>query len=204
MIDESFPSADGRTANGSGGPVEAADARLRAGELLERLARLQAADDWADDLNPTQWTALSFLARANRFSRAPSQVADYLAATRGTVSQTLKALARKGLVREVASAADRRSISYEVTPDGRSALARERAMGAALAALPAARVAALADGLSDLVAALVAARDGRGFGLCRTCRHHRPSADGEAARCGLLDLPLAPHEADEICHEHAA
>ncbi|WP_428698042.1 MarR family winged helix-turn-helix transcriptional regulator [Stappia sp.] len=181
-----------------------ADPRQRAEALLERLARLQAAGDWADDLNPTQWTALSYLARANRFSRAPSQVADYLAATRGTVSQTLKALARKGLVEEAASDGDRRSISYEITAEGQAALSRQRVLGEALAVLPEARVAALADGLSDLVATLIEARGGRGFGLCRTCRHHRPAGVEGAGHCRLLDLPLAPHEADRICHEHAA
>jgi len=67
-------------------------------ELIERLARVSAADEWADDLNPTQKAALAYLARANQYSRSPSQVAEFLAATRGTVSQTLKALARKGLI----------------------------------------------------------------------------------------------------------
>lgn len=188
----------------SAAPPAGTNPRQRAEALLERLARLQAAGDWADDLNPTQWTALSYLARANRFSRAPSQVADYLAATRGTVSQTLKALARKGLVEEAASDGDRRSISYQATPAGQATLSRQRMLGEALANLPEARVAALADGLSELVGALVAARGGRGFGLCRTCRHHRPARGGEEGYCRLLDLPLAPHEADQICHEHAA
>ena len=75
-------------------------------DLLDRLARLHLASRRDDALNPAQAAALDYLARANRFSRMPSAVADYLAATRGTVSQTLKALAAKGLIVEQADPAD--------------------------------------------------------------------------------------------------
>jgi hypothetical protein len=64
-------------------------------DLVERLARLSAADNWAEALNPPQRAALSYLSRANRLSRCPSHVADYMAVTRGTASQTLKSLVRE-------------------------------------------------------------------------------------------------------------
>jgi DNA-binding MarR family transcriptional regulator len=38
----------------------------------------------------------SDISRANRFSRTPAAVADYLASTRGTVSRTLASLESKG------------------------------------------------------------------------------------------------------------
>ncbi|MFC6657468.1 MarR family transcriptional regulator [Roseibium salinum] len=87
-------------------------------DLIDRLSRLIAAEEWNGPLNPSQFAALSYLARANRFSRAPSHVADYLATTRGTASQTLKALARKGLIAETRSQEDKRSIRYDVTDHG--------------------------------------------------------------------------------------
>lgn len=174
-------------------------ARSRSRDLFERLARVSAADDWAGDLNPTQHAALSYLARANRFSRAPSQVADYLAATRGTVSQTLRALARKGLIAERRSALDKRSISYELTEAGRDALQRETALDAALDGLDAGDIAALDRGLEALAIRLLSARGMRAFGVCHTCRHHRPNDDGGA--CALLGVALAPHETHQICHE---
>ena len=98
------------------------DPRTEIRHLLDRLCRLAAAEEWTADLNPSQSAALAYLARANRFSRSPSQVADYLSSTRGTVSQTLKALHRKGYVAEVRSDTDRRSISYDVTRSGLAAL----------------------------------------------------------------------------------
>lgn len=157
--------------------------------LLDRLARLLQARAWVRGLNPAQAAALDYLARANRFSRAPSHVADYLGTTRGTASQTLQALARKGLVVAEASADDRRSVSYRVT---------ERAGGHAVALpgdlMPDER-ATLDHLLGRMVRSLAAG--GRTFGLCATCRHHRP---GPA--CALLKLALAPDEAAQLCHEH--
>ena len=72
-------------------------------DLIDRLTRLAAAEEWNGPLNPSQFAALNYLARANRFSRATSHVADFLATTRGTASQTLKALSRKELIAETSS-----------------------------------------------------------------------------------------------------
>ena len=68
--------------------------------LLDRIARLHAARRRAVALTDAQCAALEYLAQGNRFSRSPSVIADYLATTRGTASQTLKALAEKGLISE--------------------------------------------------------------------------------------------------------
>lgn len=175
----------------------------RLADTLLRLARLTEAEGWSHGLNPTQAAALAYLARANRFSRGPSHLADWLGTTRGTVSQTLKALAERGLVIETASPRDRRSISYALLDAGRDALARPDTLASALADLPAGRAAALTDTLASLLGAVIARQKRRAFGLCRTCRHHRSVGD-HAAHCTLLDAPLAAEEARQICAEHAA
>lgn len=174
--------------------------RLR--ELIDRIARLNAAESWAAGLNPGQAAALAYLAAANRFSRAPSHVAEYLGSTRGTVSQTLKALARKGLAEEQASMSDRRSIRYDLTARGAALAAEAGAAERAFAAMPEAERRALGQGLSALLRGLLDERGGRAFGLCRTCRHHEATAAGR--RCRLLDLALREEEAAQICHEHEA
>ncbi|MGL5011938.1 MAG: MarR family winged helix-turn-helix transcriptional regulator, partial [Paracoccaceae bacterium] len=158
--------------------------------------------DWADGLNPTQRAALGYLGRANRFSRAPSHVAAYLGATRGTVSQTLHVLERKGLVTAVQSATDKRTISYSLTAAGQADLARDVAFNAAIAALGPEDVQSLQVGLARLLRAVLAQNGGRSFGLCRTCRHHR--ADGAGRFCALLKVALTEGEADALCHEHVA
>ena len=168
-------------------------------DQLDRLARLHAAGSRSEALNPTQAAALRFLARANRFSRAPSQVADYLAATRGTVSQTLKALARKGLIHETPSPGDGRSVSYALTPTGVEALACDTELLAALREIDETARRGLAEGTNAVLRRMIARTGNRGFGLCRRCRHHR--IDLGQRRCALLDLALAAEEADQLCHE---
>ncbi len=170
--------------------------------LIDRLSRLSQADGWSDGLNPTQRAALGYLARANRFSCAPSHVAAYLGATRGTVSQTLHVLERKGLVSVAASVTDRRTIRYHVTPAGHADLARARVMDAAIATLGPEQGQALQDGLVQLLRAMLVQNGGRSFGMCRTCQHHQTSARGRF--CALLKVDLTEPEADALCHEHAA
>lgn len=151
------------------------------------------AGAWSRGLNPAQAAALDYLARANRFSRAPSHVADFLGTTRGTASQTLQALARKGLVQADASTKDRRSLSYSITAAGRARLP-EAQTDAGLVGLGDAERAALDQALEQLVLHLTAGA--RSFGLCASCRHHLPGS-----YCALLQLALSPEESGQLCHE---
>ena len=169
-------------------------------EVLERLGRLAAAEEWSTELNPAQRAALGYLARANRFSRTPSTIADYLCTTRGTASQTLKALERKGLVEAQKSDADKRSISYTLTDAGQDAIEGRGTLDAAIADLPAQTAENLHATLRQIARDALARRSQRAFGLCRTCRHHGSRQGG--AFCTLLDVPLAPQETGQICNEH--
>ena len=169
--------------------------------LLDRLSRIIASDEWAGDLNPAQTAALNYLARANKFSRSPSVVAEYLGATRGTVSQTLKALHRKGLIEESPNPADRRSISYKVTSEGKALVGQRRLLHDVLDGLPDNDRAALESQLAKVVGSALEARGLKTFGACKTCKHHK--SDGVQLHCMLLDLPLQSEEADQICVEQA-
>ncbi|MFB6261826.1 MAG: MarR family transcriptional regulator, partial [Thiohalorhabdaceae bacterium] len=59
-------------------------------------------------LTPAQWSALRFFASANRFSRTVSAFAAYNVTSRGTASQTIKALERHGYLRRETVTADKR------------------------------------------------------------------------------------------------
>lgn len=170
--------------------------------LLNRLARLDASETWGDDLNPAQISALEYLSCANRFSRAPSQVADYLGTTRGTTSQTLKALMRKGYVFETRSDVDKRSIRYDLTKTGKAMVERTAALAVAIDTLPADCKTDLAEALATVMKFRLAARGGRAFGVCRGCAYYRTT--GDRAFCALLSIPLAPEEGDQLCHEQVA
>ena len=161
--------------------------------LLDRLTRLHSAARRCPGLNAAQASALDYLAQANAFSRSPSAVADYLDATRGTVSQTLRVLARKGFVVAVGNPVDGRSLRYDLTAAGQGALTADPVLGADDAGLE--------EALDSVLRRMIAARGGRSFGICRSCRFHERGTDGHA-RCRLLDVALAPPETRRICREH--
>jgi DNA-binding MarR family transcriptional regulator len=179
----------------------------RLADLVERLGRLAQGERYAEGLPPVQWQALGYLARANRFSRHPTALGLYLGATKGTVSQTVMALVRKGLVRKEADPADRRAVTLDLTARGRALLARRPAgaLADALAELPAPARARLARTLAQVLEAMLARRQGRMFGQCAGCRFfRRGGARAQAAgphRCGLLDVPLSDDDAEKICVE---
>lgn len=182
---------------------------LEAAHLIDRLDRLARSGEQPQALNPAQWEALRFLSRANRFSRTPAGVADYLGSTRGTVSQTLIALEQKGYVARTPSLRDKRSIELSLTPLGEAAMTRDplselaRDIDAATDGHP--------GGLLELLRATlrtaIARNEGRAFGVCRSCRYFRSDAEPGAAaphRCALLREPLSEADAQSICVEHSS
>ncbi|MFV1465865.1 MarR family transcriptional regulator [Phaeobacter sp. JH20_02] len=168
--------------------------------LINRLARIDSAGGWTGDLNPTQKAALEYLSEANQFSRSPSHVAEYLGTTRGTMSQTLKALVRKGYATERRQDSDQRSISYALTEDGLAAAEQANPIAKAIGSLPPDVQRSLKDGLMQSLNLALAANGGHSFGRCRTCAYHDASA--EHGFCTLLGLALAAGEKHKICIEH--
>ncbi len=172
--------------------------------LLERLARVIHNDAHADGLKPTQWEALRYLARANRFSRSPSALTSYLGVTKGTVSQTLQALERKGLIEKTTASQDRRAVALTLTVEGEELLVQDplHELEQGLAALPEATQHALGDHLQALMQEMLKRRDGRPFGACRSCSHFRREHEqGDPHFCGLLREPLSVADSQQHCVE---
>jgi DNA-binding MarR family transcriptional regulator len=179
---------------------------IEAAHLIDRLDRLTRSGANIEGLNPAQWEALRYLARANRFSRTPAALAGYLGSTRGTVSQTLIALEQKGFIGRTQSARDKRSIDLELTPQGEAALKDDPLLALArdLAAGAGGDLGTLVEALRAVLHRAVARNDGKAFGACHTCRHfqHGVAAAARAPhRCGLLDEPLSESDSRAICVE---
>jgi DNA-binding MarR family transcriptional regulator len=175
-------------------------------DLLERLTSLMRI--WnrqhplLAELQPIQVSALIYLSRCNRYSNTPLAVTDYLGLTKGTVSQSLKALEAKGLIEKVQDPHDRRSVHLQLTAPARellAAVAPPQFLVAALAQMGE-RAQALEELFGDLLRQIQRSQDVPGFGLCRTCRFHQ-QRDG-APFCGLTQEPLLPAEVELICREH--
>lgn len=179
----------------------------RLSDLLTRTARLIAGDGHSAGLKPVQWQALRYLAVANRFSRTPGALTAWLGQTKGTVSQTVGALERKGLVARSEDSEDRRLVRLSLTPAGYGLLAEapEAVSDAMTAGLATPERAALESLLARMLTGHLAKRGYRPFGQCVDCRHfERDAADGAPHRCGLLALPLSDADADAICIEQEA
>lgn len=177
---------------------------------MERLARLMRAREHADGLNPAQWEALRYLARANRFSNSPSALTRYLGATKGTVSQTLLALARKGYIVKSARGGSIRSVSLSLTAEGAGLLKRDpwAALAEAAGELGGKTRRRMARGLSELLACELNAQGLAGFGTCRSCRFFREAGGvgqrtAQAPRhCMLFEESLSAGDTECICVAH--
>jgi len=176
---------------------------------LERLARLMRAREHDDGLNPAQWEALRFLSRANRFSNSPGALTRYLGATKGTVSQTLIALERKGYIARALREGGRKSISLSLTAKGVEALTRDPWADLARAAedLGGKTKRRLQRGLAELLEHEIGRSGVASFGVCPTCRFFRERGRSDDAKgphlCMAFEEALTEADTSRICHEHA-
>lgn len=182
------------------------DSALAVANLLERIGHLARNEEQLGDLYPAQWAALRYLARANRFSRNPMALTRYLGTTRGTVSQTIIALERKGYVRRMPSERDKRSVDIELTPDGRGKLDDDpiRHFAEEIDDALGADTSLLRQQLERLLKRLIDINDGRSFGQCRTCRHFRKDVGDTTSTphfCALLEAGLSEQDGEAICVE---
>jgi DNA-binding MarR family transcriptional regulator len=171
-------------------------------ELLVHIGRAARGDDPTSRLTVAQWTCLRFFARANAGTRTPSAFASFQATTRGTASQIIKTLERRGLLGRQRSATDGRSVCLDLTEQGRSMLADDplRDLITALRALGAAERDALRISLSRLANAIAEVRGAPGFGTCRDCRHFTPS--GRAGQCACLSMQITPEQIGSLCNSY--
>lgn len=171
---------------------------------LERLARLLRQAGHAKGLNPVQWEALRYLARCNALSHSPGAMARYLGSTKGTVSQTVKSLAAKGLVVKQVDGLDHRGVALFLTEAGRALLAEDDVL------VLQADIAELSDKTRrrfdralDALLEQQRLRQGEpSFGTCLDCKYYREATTGMPAHCMKVNAVVGPEEAPLICVEH--
>jgi DNA-binding MarR family transcriptional regulator len=176
-------------------------------QSLERLTRLIRADEHVGDLNPAQWGALRYLSRCNRFSNAPAALTRYLGATKGTVSQTLIALQRKGLIEKSARPGEARSVVLSITEEGERRLQADpwRILDELLGDGTKSRN-KLSATSAKLLDKLLKARGLPTFGACASCRYFREGAAPSDVKgkhwCLNFEEPITKTEAEKICASH--
>jgi len=179
----------------------------RAPLLFERLGALVQqsvrGDGARHGLLPIHIQVLHYLAQANHDSDLPIAIAGYFGITRGTVSQTLAVLERRGLLLKEADARHGKRVHLKLTPAGESVLKESwvERVEQALHTLPM-DVAVVEDTLRNLLLALQRINGQRAFGMCRQCAHFLAAEN--SARCGLTGELLAIEQTARICREWTA
>ncbi|CAI2719478.1 MarR family winged helix-turn-helix transcriptional regulator [Nitrospina watsonii] len=175
----------------------------RISHLIRSETRIAGTDF---DLQPIQLDVLYYLTRSNRYSNTPQGVTDYFGLTKGTVSQTIKALESKGLVQKTPDAKDGRKVHLSVTRSGKKLL--ERAMPAQVITSAWEKIQELDQDrlLADLKLLLVRMQkvnEMKSFGVCRTCRFNTQVSETKFF-CELTQEALTPNDTTLLCREHTA
>jgi DNA-binding MarR family transcriptional regulator len=176
-------------------------------ELVDCLGKLMRSEmrqcALTHKLQPVHWQALSYLAQANRYSNTPQALTEYLGQTKGTVSQSLLLLYRRGLVERTPDPRDKRVVRLGLSEAGRGLL-REFASKLdwqGVEPLPAEDARRASATLREVLRRMQKAHGGKTFGVCGTCAYCRHDS-ATAFRCGLTGEDLSPEETRRICREH--
>lgn len=178
-------------------------------ELIERIGNLLRAEErrgcLSFGLQPIQLHALHYLSQCNRYSDTPAAVTDYLGLTKGTVSQTLNVLEKKGLIEKLADERDRRVIHLRMTQRGSDVLTATlppKLFVSAVEKLTREQTQYMDELLTELLRNLQWANKTKSFGVCKSCRFFQSVENG--FRCGLTRETLLIGDTEKICREHEA
>ncbi len=177
-------------------------------DLIERMAALIRSEERKRctelGLQVVHLQVLDYLSRCNRYSDTPAALTNYLGMTRGTVSQTLLLLEKKGYVKKTTDVADRRVVHLSLSPEGESILKQARQSDLF-------EQAALLFKENDFVnheiifvkalMALQKANRSQSFGLCKSCQYFTKLET--SFQCGLTKQALSHSDSEKICQEHS-
>jgi DNA-binding MarR family transcriptional regulator len=156
-------------------------------------------------LNPAQDAILRMLLARPAGLRV-RVLAGHLGVRQPTVTGSVIALERKGLVRRQADPADARSTIVKVTPEALApATAVPSLAAAALADLSEAEQASLLKTLIKLIRSLQLRHAIPPQRICVTCKYFRPNVHPEAAEphhCAFVDAPFGNRALRLDCAEH--
>ncbi len=175
---------------------------------LERISEAFRVLLWSESkensLSPIQIQVLIFLLFHSQKQCRVSYLADEFNMTKATISDSVKALLRKGLVAKLPDELDTRSFSLTLTAAGKTVALKASSFAAAiegpLSKLPAAQKAVLLNSLLQLIYDLNKAGVITIQRMCFTCTNYQ-SGNG-MHYCKLLQTTLAETELRLDCPEH--
>ncbi len=147
---------------------------------------------------------LEYLSMCNKYSDTPAAIANYLGMTRGTVSQTLIILEKKGFIQKNRDTLDKRVFHIQLLQKGQNTLKRVKPtdlFNKASVILEA--NSSISDGeeiFIDALTALQKANNSMSFGVCKTCKNFTRKSKGYF--CELTQEKLTKNDSEKICQEH--
>ncbi|MBT5027915.1 MAG: winged helix-turn-helix transcriptional regulator [Nitrospinaceae bacterium] len=176
-------------------------------EVLERLCNLLRMETRAFalkyGLQPVQMEALTYLTQCNRYSDTPQAVGEYLGLTKGTVSQSLKILEQKGLLRKQTDKQDKRIVHLSPTVKGKNLIkhtSADKTLTPSLAKANSKKISELNSVLRSTLIEMQKANQRKAFAACHTCRFNEKNEKGSV--CGLTHESLSVQDVQLICREH--
>jgi DNA-binding MarR family transcriptional regulator len=174
-------------------------------EMVERLGNLMRAElrriGAEEQLQPVHLHALLYLFKANRYSNTPQALADYLGITKGTASQSLLLLDRRGLIERYEDDVDRRVVRLRLSAAGEQFLYQAQPAQQwqqATRNISPNRIRNAVSAMREALMTLQQDNEGRQFGTCPGCEHfERLSA--RAYRCGIMGDRLSGPDTRRIC-----
>ncbi|GBL46734.1 transcriptional regulator, MarR family [Sulfuriferula multivorans] len=177
-------------------------------DLIDRLGNLVRVNLRAaggqHGLQPVHLQALVYLAIANRYSNTPQALTEYLGLTKGTVSQSLLLLHRRGLIERQGDTDDKRLVRLALSESGAQLLKDIQLLpdwAQVITRIAPQRSKIALAVLKELLLALQLGAGNRSFGVCNTCQHNLHEGP-RSYRCGLTEEKLSLHDTRMICREH--
>jgi len=178
-------------------------------KLIERISTLLRAEQRKKysslGLQPVHVQTLDYLANCNRFSDSPAAVTDYLGLTKGTVSQTLQVLVRKGFIEKTQDEHDKRIVHLRILPAGLDTLSSITPFDVFTKAEKAIENKQFDSISAALYEALVALQNVNGtssFGQCKNCITF--SEEKDHYYCLLMQQALTQNDIEKICREYVS
>lgn len=180
---------------------------------LSRIGTVLRSQAWegaaGTGIHPTQAQVLVFLARSRPPGLRLSELADRLAVTRPTASESVTALERKGLLERQADPQDGRAVRITLTAAGRKAAAGlaewPDLLLEVVADLDQGEKGALLRVLMKLIRGLQLRGEISPQRMCVTCRFFQPDVHDDVMKphhCGYVDAPFGDGQLRMDCPEH--
>jgi MarR family transcriptional regulator, negative regulator of the multidrug operon emrRAB len=174
-------------------------------ELIGRLGNLMRAEGRRvggdEQLQAVHVEALMYLSRANRYSNTPQALAEYLGITKGTASQSLLLLDRRGLIERYQDDLDRRVVRLRLSTTGEQWIYDSQPQNGwqqATRNISPNRIRNAVSALRETLSTFQQDNEGSPFGTCASCQHFE-KLSARAYRCGVMGDRLSGPETRKIC-----